>query len=257
MRIINFSADGIENAMKNGFFDWLKQQDADIICIQDVHTQEFKLTDTAYFPEGYYHYFLDHPDHINGVAIFTKTLPKAIMYGLGFEQCDTQARYIQADFEHISVGSIIIPHAEKDDQQAIADKALFLEQVYAHMEKILNKRRQYIFTGNWQIAHQKRDTQQVLANDQPGFLPSERAWLDAVFTRLGYVDAFRQSNKDSDEFTWWPMQNEEDGRRVDFQIISQALKDKVEFAAIYKGQRFASHAPVIIDYDLYLEDASF
>lgn len=255
MRIINFSADGIENAMQNGFFDWLSSQDADIVCIQDIRAQEYKLKDSAYFPKGYYCYFLDHPDQINGVAIFTKKLPKAIMYGLGFEECDTQARYIQADFEGISIGSLLLPDVDRDDQLAIAKKAQFLDQLYAHMEKILNKRRQFIFTGNWQIAHTRQDTQQALSSSQPSFLSSERAWLDDLYTRLGYVDAFRQSNTDGDEFTWWPAQD--DGRRVDFQIVSQTLKDKVEFAAIYKGKRFSSHAPVIIDYDIFLEDASF
>lgn len=255
MRIINFSADGIENAMQNGFFDWLNDQDADMVCIQDVRTQEYKLKDPAYFPEGYYCYFLDHPDQVNGVAIFTKKLPKAIMYGLGFEQCDTQARYIQADFENISIGSILLPHAKADDQESITEKALFLEQLYAHLEKILNKRRQFIFTGNWQIAHTHKDTQQTLSDDQPGFLSSEQAWLSDVFSRLGYIDAFRQSNKDNDEFTWWP--SDGDGRRVDFQIVSDALKEKVEFAAIYKSNRFSSHAPVIIDYDIFLEGSEF
>lgn len=254
MRIINFSADGIDAAAKLGFFDWLKNQDADVICIQDIRTQEHKLHDDHFFPEGYFPYFLDHSDNQNGVAIYTKKLPKAIMFGLGFNDFDSEARYIQADFDNLSIGSILVPAASADDAVAMERKAQFLEQLYAHLEKILNKRRQFIFAGNWQIAHMPRDTQQSIDSHQPGFLLSERRFLDEAIHKLGYLDAFRLTNKDNDEFSWWPEGNMHDGRRVDFQLISHGLKHKVEYGAIYKSQAFSSHAPVIMDYDIFFAE---
>lgn len=254
MRIINFSADGIESAAQQGFFDWIKKQDADVICIQDLRTQEHKLRDDCFFPEGYYPYFLDHPDNQNGVAIYTKKLPKAIMFGLGFTEFDAEARYIQADFDDLSIGSILLPEAHLDDPVSMARKAEFLELLYAHLEKVLNKRRQYIIAGNWQIAHKVQDTQQDIDTNQPGFLLSERRWLDDVTHKLGYLDAFRLIHQDNDEFSWWPHHNKNDGRRVDFQLISQGLSHKVEYGAIYKNQQFSSHAPVIMDYDILFPD---
>lgn len=257
MRIINFSADGIQAANQKGFFDWIKRQDADIICIQDLRTQETKLRDDSFFPEGYFPYFFDHPNNENGVAIYTKKLPKAIMYGLGFNDFDGEARYIQADFDDLSVGSILLPEANLNDPTSMAKKAQFLELLYAHLEKILNKRRQFIFAGNWQIAHQACDTQQDIDSQQPGFLLSERRWLDDVIHRLGYIDAFRNVNKDHDEFSWWPEGNKQDGRRVDFQLVSGSLRHKIEYGAIYKNQEFSTHAPVIMDYDMPFTDEEF
>lgn len=257
MRIINFSADGIQSAARKGFFDWIQKQDADVICIQDLRTQEHKLRDDCFFPEGYFPYFLDHPDNENGVAIYTRKLPKAIMFGLGFKDFDAEARYIQADFDDISIGSIMVPEARADDPASMAHKAQFLELLFAHLEKILNKRRQFIFAGNWQIAHQERDTQQHIDSNQPGFLLSERRWLDDVSHRLNYLDAFRVVNKDNDEFSWWPDNNSNDGRRVDFQLVSGSLRHKIEYGAIYKTQSFSSHAPVIMDYDLLFPDEEF
>lgn len=254
MRIINFSADGILNAAQNGFFDWLGKQDADFVCMQDLRAQERDLTDDLFFPQGYFPYFIDHPDSINGVAIYSRKLPKAIMFGLGFAEFDGEARYIQADFDEISIGSIMVPAASLDDPASMERKAQFLELLYNHLEKILHKRRQYVFAGCWHIAHQARDTQQNIDANQPGFLLSERRWLDDVSHKLGYIDAFRAVNKDDDEFSWWAGNDQNNGQRVDFQLVSPGLGKKIEFGAIYKNQVFSSHAPVIMDYDFLFPD---
>lgn len=253
MRIINFSADGIKPAEQKGFFEWLKTQDADFICIQDLRAQEYDLGN-AFFPEGYHAYFFDTFDRSNGVAIYTRRLPKAIMTGLGFNDFDQEARFIQADFDDISVGSILVPSSRADDALSLERKAHFLDLLHAHLEKIRHKRRNFIFAGNWQIAHNADDTQQHLRDDEPGFLLSERRWLDDVTHQLGYIDAFREVNTDNDEFTWWPDEARVNGQRIDFQLVSPGVKPLIEYGAIYKKQVFSSHAPVIMDYDYLFDD---
>ena len=253
MRVINFSADGITTAKEKGFFEWVINQDADIICIQDIRAQEFDLTSSTYFPEGYLPYFFDHPNGQNGVAIYTRHLPKAIMSGLGFAEFDHEARYIQADFDNLSVGSIILPRSFLSDPNSLEKKAQFLDLFYAHLEKIKNKRREFIFAGNWQIAAEVNDVEDKNIDDIPGFLLEERRWMDDVRHQLGYSDAFREINHDDDEFSWWPNENES-GWRVDTQIVSDGMKKHIEYGSIYKKQQFSSHAPVIMDYDYTLGD---
>ena len=91
MRIISFSADGIRDAADKGLYDWLKEQDADFICIQDLRCSEYDLQDNVYFPEDYNAYFFDDIDgKSNGVAIYCRRLPKAIMTGLGFADFDME-----------------------------------------------------------------------------------------------------------------------------------------------------------------------
>ncbi len=254
MRIINFSADGIKSAEKKGFFEWLRSQDADFVCIQDLRAQEPDLGN-AFFPDGYYAYFLDSADRSNGVAIYTRRLPKAIMTGLGFNDFDHEARFIQADFDDISIGSILVPSSRSNDPVSMERKALFLNLMEAHLDKIRHKRRNFIFAGNWHIAHNANDTQQHLRDDEPGFLLSERRWLDEVTHRLGYVDAFREINSDNDEFTWWPDESRQNGQRTDFQLVSAGVRNLIEYGTIYKKQVFSSHAPVIMDYDYHFDDA--
>jgi exodeoxyribonuclease-3 len=252
MRIISFSADGIKNAAENGFFDWLKEQDADFICIQDLQCSEYDLQDSIFFPEEYNAYFLDDVDgKANGVAIYCRQLPKAIMTGLGFADFDMEGRYIQADYENLSVACLLAPQVKQGDAEQQSRKNAFFSQLGGHLQKVRNKRREFIICANWQLAHTPGDLQDTESNSTTsGFLAEERQWMNELL-ESGYVDAFREINSDQDEFSWWPDGNRDsNGWRTDFHVISQVLKYSVEYGAIYKGKAFSSHAPVIMDYDI-------
>lgn len=252
MRIISFCADSIVDAAKKGFFDWVAEQDADIICLQNLGIAEYKLRDDVYFPREYNPYFFDAADgKSNGVAIYTRKLPKAIMTGLGFLDFDMEGRYIQADFDDISIGSLLAPSAYEQDASAQARKNQFFEQYMNHLTKVRNKRRDFIICGNWNIAHRSIDVQNVKENHGvSGNLPEEQQWMDRLFREQSYSDAFRLVTTDADEFSWWPDGTPgENGWRVDYQVVSERMKPRVEFGAIYKVQQFGQHAPVIMDYD--------
>ena len=254
MRIISFSADGIKNAAEKGFYDWLKEQDADFVCIQDLQCSEYDLQDNIFFPEDYNAYFFDDVDgKANGVAIYCRQLPKAIMTGLGFADFDMEGRYIQADYENLSVACLLSPQAGQNEPELQRRKSEFYELFGSHLQKVRNKRREFIICGNWHIAHTAVDVQDTEANStMPGFLAEERQWMDELL-ESGYVDAFREINSDQDEFSWWPDgARDTNGWRSDFHIISQGLKYSVDYGAIYKSKEFSSHAPVIMDYDIEL-----
>jgi exodeoxyribonuclease-3 len=259
MRVISFCADGLREAAKRGFYEWLAGQDADFVCIQDLRCSEYDLQDDLYFPRDYNAYFFDDVGgKDNGVAIYCKTLPKAIMTGLGFADYDMQGRYIQADFQDLSIGCLLAPTAAADDHDALAHKNQFFELLGPHLQKVRNKRRDYIICGGWEIALDDEDVEDPdSADGQPGFMDTERAWLGELLDR-GYADAYRQASDDN-AFTFWPDAPDLDdtspltgGWRTDLQIVSEDLADLVEHAAIYTGKRFSRHAPLIIDYDLDL-----
>lgn len=255
MRIISFCAEGIKDAADHGFYEWVVEQDADIICIQDLKAQEYDLVSDIFFPSPYNAYFYDDiAKNSNGVALYTKLLPKAIMTGLAMGEMDQEGRYIQADFDRISIGCLLAPAADADDADAIDHKNRFYDQLLPHLEKIRHKRREYIICGNWNIAHGDSDVSDPEAFDErPGFQEHERAWLDDIFGPLGYIDAFREVNGDPDEFTWWPGGHESpEAWRVDYQIVSEGLRNAIEYGAVYKNQNFSRHAPLIMDYDYEL-----
>ncbi len=252
MRIISLSADGIKNAAEKGFYDWLTEQDADFVCIQDLQCSEYDLQDDLFFPRDYNAYFFDDVDgKANGVAIYCRELPKAIMTGLGFADFDMEGRYIQADYENLSVGCLLVPQGDSEQPESLSRKAEFLRLLQGHLMKVRNKRREFIICGNWHLAHTAADLQDTDNNsNRSGFLAEERQWMDELLEG-GYVDAFREINSDSDEFSWWPEgDRDSNGWRSDFHVVSQGLKYAIDYGAIYKSREFSSHAPIIMDYDI-------
>ena len=252
MRVISLCADAIQGAADNGFFDWVTEQDADFICVQNISCSEYDLQSDIFFPSEYNAYFFDNVEgKTDGVALYCRTLPKAIMTGLGFSDFDMEGRYIQADYANVSVGCLLVPPGGDAGSDEQARKAEFLSLLQGHLSKIRNKRREFVICGGWNIAHTAADVQDTEQNStRSGFLAEERQWMDEVL-ELGYVDAFREINSDHDEFSWWPDGNREsNGWRTDFQLVSEGMKYAIEYGAIYKAQTFASHAPIIMDYDL-------
>ncbi|WP_286240525.1 exodeoxyribonuclease III [Neptuniibacter halophilus] len=255
MRVITFNTQGIEQATDNGFFDWMVQQNADVVCLQDIRAKEYQLDDKRYHPDGYYPYFFDAwEDDYSGVAIYSREIPKAIMTGLGFELCDQHGRFIQADFEHVSVSSFSIPSGLKSEE-AQEEKIQFMNDFMGHLSKTLRKRREFIFCGTTHIAHKTVDLSNWYANQTvSGFLPEEREWMAEILDEMGYVDAFRQINKAERQFTWWPDYNRarklNEGARLDYQITTANLRKNIKNASIFRDQHFSEHAPLIIDYDI-------
>ncbi len=254
MRVITFNTQGIEQAADRGFFDWMVKQDADVICLQDLRLKEYQLDGDRYHPEGYYPYFFDaFEDGFSGVAIYTRQVPKAIMTGLGFELCDSQGRFIQADFDKVSVSSLHFPSGLKSFS-AQQTKEEFMSHFMGHLKKTLRKRRDFIFCGTFNTAHRPMDLSNWYANQSvSGFLPSERAWMEEMLGDLGFVDAFREINKAERQFTWWPDYNRartlNEGARLDYQITTSNLRKMVKNVSIYKDQMFSEHGPLTIDYD--------
>jgi exodeoxyribonuclease-3 len=254
MRIISLNVDGIHQAAQRGLYEWIADQDADVICLQDLRALESELDHEIFHPEGYFSYFFDSGvTHHNGVAIYTRHQPKALIYGLGFSSgVDMEGRYLQIDYNQHSIGSLLAPSA-MNPNESIEEKIRFFDDFQALLHKITRKRRHFIYCGNWAMAHTRSDIERWQQHSKDvGFLPHEQQWLDQLFTQVGYCDAFRLGNTDSDEYSWWPsgIPGKGDGWRTDFQVISGTLRHKVEYATTYKIKAFSSHRPVIIDYDI-------
>ena len=118
------------------------------------------LRDNRFFPDDYHPYFLDHYEdpRLNGVAIYCKQLPKAIIWGLGFDEFDSQGLYIQADYNDVSIGSVLVPSGA-GGPGAMAEKLAFLSQLSSHLEKVRNKRRGYILCGGWELMAHHADAE--------------------------------------------------------------------------------------------------
>lgn len=261
MKIISANLNGIRAAARKGFFDWLKSQEADVICVQELKAQEADLQHSLFHPEGYYaHFHCAEKKGYSGVGIYSRHQPKNVVIGLGWEVADQEGRYVALDLGGLWVASLYMPSGTSADHRQVI-KYDFLDRYAKYLDEIKKGPSEYIICGDWNIAHKKIDLKNWRTNQKnSGFLPEERAWMDKLFDEIGYVDAFRLINQEADQYTWWSNRSraweKNVGWRIDYQIITPGLKPTVKSATIYKDQRFSDHAPVTMEYDIILQASS-
>lgn len=254
MRIITLNANGIRAAARKGFFDWLKKQKADVVCIQETKAQEWQLTDSMFKPQGYHCYYHDaEKKGYSGVAVYSLHKPDDVQIGLGIDAFDNEGRWLQVDLGNLSVTSLYLPSGTSGEERQNF-KYQTMDWLQERIHNYVADGRDYVICGDWNIAHKKIDIKNWRGNQKnSGFLPEERAWMDELFGDVGMVDAFRQVDEREEQYTWWSNRGQawanNTGWRIDYHVITQGLADKVKQAAIYKDERFSDHAPLIMDYD--------
>lgn len=255
MRIITLNVNGIRSAQRKGFFEWLQYTKADVVCLQEIRAQAHQISDPAFCPEPYHCYYFDaQKKGYSGVAIYTLKKPDKIKEGLGFPLADEEGRYIEVDFGNLRIISLYLPSGTSGEHRQ-KEKYTFMEEFTPFLKKWGKASQDVIICGDWNIAHKNIDLKNWKTNQKnSGFLPEERAWLDEVFDEIGWIDAFRVVNQQPDQYTWWSHRGRawenNTGWRIDYQIVTPGLKDKIKHAQIYKDERFSDHAPLIMDYDL-------
>jgi exodeoxyribonuclease-3 len=255
MKIVSININGIRAGERKGFFDWMKQLDADVLCLQEIKAQEDQLSADTFWPSNYHCYY--HPAEkkgYSGVAIFYKRKPDLVTKGIGWQDFDSEGRFIEARFGDLCVSSIYMPSGSSKEERQVFKYDL-MDRLIPVLRAKQEDGKQHIICGDWNIAHKKIDIKNWRGNQKnSGFLPDERAWLDKLFGSENWGDAFRLVNQEADQYTWWSNRGQawanNTGWRIDYQVISANLMSTVTDASIYKDERFSDHAPLIIDYDL-------
>lgn len=254
MRIMTLNTNGIRAGGRKGLFEWLPSVNADVVCIQETKAQVHQLEDEMYWPGDYHCYYHDAVKKgYSGVALYSRQEPDEVIHGIGWEDVDEEGRFIEARYPGLSVISLYL-HSGSSSEERQAKKFDFLERFMPYLRSLRRKRREYVICGDWNIAHKQIDLKNWRGNQKnSGFLPEERAWMDTLFGKAGYVDAFREVEPGEEQYTWWSNRGQawdrNVGWRIDYQVITPGLKDSVRSASIYKEQRFSDHAPLIMDYD--------
>ena len=267
MRIISFNANGIRSAASKGFMDWFRAQDADVLCIQETKAQKEQLTDPVFLPEGYHAYFKDaQKKGYSGVAIYAKREPDEVITDIGWDLFDDEGRYIEARWGNLSVVSFYIPSgSSKEERQEF--KYVVMDWLQSKLDEWRASGRDYVLCGDWNIVRSAMDIKNWKSNlKNSGVLPREREWLNALIGHSmnhepldeqiasSWVDTYRHLHPEGQDYTWWSNRGaafaKNVGWRIDYQLCTPSLRDRIQACSIAREPRFSDHAPFIVDYDL-------
>jgi len=251
MKLISYNVNGIRSAMNKGFVEWLKEENPDIIGLQEIKAQEKDVDATIFQDLGYeLYWFPAVKKGYSGVAIFTKIKPKSIKYGMSLTRYDDEGRMIQADFDNFSFISSYFPSGTTGDIRQ-AFKYEFLDDVYGYTQDLRREYQNLIISGDYNICHKPIDIHNPVSNkNSSGFLPEERAWMQK-FTDSGFIDTFRHFNPDPHQYSWWSFRANSRaknlGWRIDYHMATREMQNKLKSAVILPNVKHSDHCPVVLE----------
>ena len=245
MKLISWNVNGIRACVTKGFLDYFNEMDADIFCIQESKLQAGQIDLNL---EGYHQYWnYAEKKGYSGTAIFTKEEPLNVSYGIGIEEHDKEGRVITLEFDKFYMVTVYTPNSKTE--LARLDYRMVWEDAFREYLLELDKKKPVIICGDLNVAHKEIDLKNPKTNlRNAGFTEEERS----KFTELlnaGFTDTFRYFYPDvTGVYSWWSYRfkarEKNAGWRIDYFLVSNSLKDKLEDAKIHTEVLGSDHCPV-------------
>jgi len=251
-RIISYNVNGIRAAISKGFLDWLKEENPDIICIQETKIQENQIDKLAFEYLGYHQYWFSAiKKGYSGVGVLCREKPLNVETGMGIQKFDDEGRLLNLDFEEFTLINSYFPSGTTGDVRQ-GFKMEYLTAIKEYTDKQLKKKSNVILCGDYNICHKPIDINHPERHKKSsGFLPEERAWMDE-FLDLGFIDSFRKFNQEPEKYSWWSYRagarKKNLGWRIDYHMVSETLDSKLTAAGIMPEIVHSDHCPVWIDF---------
>lgn len=255
MRIITYNINGIRAAQRRGLLDWLNEDPADIICLQEVKAAKEQIDLKPFLDLGFHVYwYAAQKKGYSGVAVLSKIQPKNVVYGTGHEQSDNEGRVLQLDFQDFSLINAYFPSGSSGEHRQDY-KYQFLDEFYDYVKALKKKQSNLIVVGDYNVCHKAIDIHNPISNKKSsGFLPEERAWMDKWFEQGGFIDSFRHFNPDPHHYSWWSYRANaranNKGWRIDYISVSDTMQDMLKNAEIYADVVHSDHCPVFAAFEL-------
>lgn len=252
-KIISYNVNGIRAAIKKGFISWLESASPDVLCIQETKAQTDQLDLDLFKNAGYNSYWNSAiKKGYSGVAILSKSKPEHIEVGCPFADNDNEGRVIRADFPNFSIISVYVPSGSSKEERQLF-KMEWLKEFQLYISDLKKTKNNLIISGDYNICHKSIDIHDPIGNAKSsGFLPEEREWM-STFIESGMIDSFREFNSNPHQYSWWTYRRNARERnlgwRLDYNMVSQALKDNMKRATILTNAKHSDHCPVYLEMD--------
>jgi exodeoxyribonuclease III len=254
MKIVSYNVNGIRSAMNKGLVHWLKEINADVVCLQELKAN-YDQIDVATINELGYEVYTKSAEKkgYSGVGILCKKTPINISFESGMSAYDSEGRFIRVDYEEVSIISAYFPSGSSGEERQ-AFKMQFLNDYLPYIKKLKEQLPNLVICGDYNICHKAIDIHNPKNNVKTsGFLPEERAWMD-TYEAAGFVDAFRIHNPNPHEYTWWSLRSNARERnlgwRIDYHWVTDGLKTKVKDSVIYPHVKHSDHCPIVLTLDV-------
>lgn len=251
LKFISWNVNGLRACMTKGFAEYFSAADADIFCVQETKLQQGQID---FAPEGYHAYWnYAERKGYSGTAVFSKTEPEAVVYGIGDAGHDREGRVITLEFDKFCFVTCYTPNSQNELKRL--GYRMEWEDAFRGYLKSLDEKKPVIFCGDLNVAHSEIDLKNPKTNRKnAGFTDEERG----KFTELlnaGFIDTFRWFYPDKEGiYSWWSYRfkarEKNAGWRIDYFGVSERLKDSLRSAAIRTDIYGSDHCPVELEIEL-------
>lgn len=241
------------NARLSNVLAWLKEQQPDVLLMQELKCTEDKFPVAAFQEAGYEYSAIYGQKSWNGVAIVSKIKIENITLGLPGDKTDEQARYIEATIRGVRFAAIYLPNGNPVDSEKYPYKLKWCDRLIARAQDLLTQGLPVILGGDFNIIPEARDCHDPAAWQDDALFRLESRQKLRMLLNLGYTDAFRACNDKDHQYTFWDYQGgswqRNNGIRIDHILLSPQAADALEDCTIDTGPRgeekASDHTPIV------------
>ncbi len=252
MKLVSWNVNGLRAVAKKGFLEWLHVEHPDILCLQETKAEPEQLPDEVRNPPGYYSYFSHSKGRkgYSGVALYSKTKPDKVEYGIGISRFDDEGRIVIGHYGDLVLLNVYFPNGGGGPER-LQYKYDFYDAFLLYVEQLRSQKKRVVFCGDVNTAHEAIDLARPKENEKnTGFLPEERAWMDAV-VRSGFTDTFRARYPTKTEaYSYWDMKTRARERnvgwRIDYFFVGAEVLSQLTGAGILSDVEGSDHCPIWI-----------
>jgi len=242
MKIISWNVNGLRSIYGANFLEWLRCEQPDIVCLQEIKIQEHQLAFDMLRPLGYQVYFsFAGKKGYSGVAVYSRMPIVDTINRMGFQRFDSEGRFLLVRCRDLILVNVYMPLG-----RPLEKNMPYKMQAFDKLLDFLKGKKNVVLVGDFNVAHTENDLARPDRNrGSVKFTEPERARIDELLA-LGFVDTFREVHPEENKYSYWRYKGNKDecGWRIDYCFVTENLSKRVKDAFVQENIEGSDHKPV-------------